>query len=49
MLHEAGWGNLATLLAEACEVGRRLPWDVEWGFSNYLACEVLTHWVTQCT
>ncbi|AKJ06223.1 transposase zinc-binding domain-containing protein [Archangium gephyra] len=43
MLYEAVRENLATLLAEASEVGRGLPRYVEGDFARYLECGVLAH------
>ncbi len=43
MLYEAVRDNLATLLAEASEVGRGLPRYVERDFAKYLECGVLAH------
>ena len=43
MLYEAVRDNLATLLAEASEVGRGLPRYVERDFARYLECGVLAH------
>ena len=43
VLYEAGKDNLATLLAEAGELGRGLPRYVERDFARYLACGVLAH------
>ena len=42
-MYEAVRENLATLVAEAAEVGRGLPRYVEKDFSNYLECGVLAH------
>jgi hypothetical protein len=43
VLYEAVRDNLATLLAEASEVGRGLPRYVERDFTRYLECGVLAH------
>ncbi|WP_426754776.1 transposase zinc-binding domain-containing protein [Myxococcus sp. Y35] len=43
VLYEAERDNLATLLAEANEVGRGLPRYVERDFARYLECGVLAH------
>ena len=43
VLYEAVRENLATLLAEASEVGRGLPRYVERDFAKYLDCGVLAH------
>ncbi|MCY1021238.1 FHA domain-containing protein [Pyxidicoccus sp. MSG2] len=43
MLYEAVKDYLATLLAEASEVGRGLPRYVERDFARYLECGVLAH------
>ncbi|WP_349257906.1 transposase zinc-binding domain-containing protein [Archangium sp.] len=43
VLYEAVRENLATLLAEASEVGRGLPRYVEQDFARYLECGVLAH------
>ena len=43
VLYEAVRENLATLLAEASEVGRGLPRYVERDFARYLECGVLAH------
>ncbi|REG19069.1 transposase-like zinc-binding protein [Archangium gephyra] len=43
MLYAAVRDNLATLLAEASELGRGLPRYVERDFARYLECGVLTH------
>ena len=43
VLYEAVRDNLATLLAEASEVGRGLPRYVERDFAKYLECGVLAH------
>ncbi|HEY0096923.1 MAG TPA: transposase zinc-binding domain-containing protein, partial [Archangium sp.] len=43
VLYEAVRDNLATLLAEASEVGRGLPRYVERDFARYLECGVLAH------
>ncbi|WP_147441770.1 transposase zinc-binding domain-containing protein [Corallococcus exercitus] len=43
MLYEAVRENLATLLAEASDVGRGLPRYVERDFASYLECGVLVH------
>jgi len=43
VLYEAVRDNLATLLAEANEVGRGLPRYVERDFARYLECGVLAH------
>jgi hypothetical protein len=43
VLYEAVSDNLATLLAEAGEVGRGLPRYVERDFTRYLECGVLAH------
>jgi hypothetical protein len=43
VLYEAVKDNLATLLAEASEVGRGLPRYVERDFAKYLECGVLAH------
>ncbi|WP_366816843.1 transposase zinc-binding domain-containing protein [Myxococcus xanthus] len=43
VLYEAVRENLATLLAEASDVGRGLPRYVERDFSRYLECGVLVH------
>jgi hypothetical protein len=42
-LYAAVRDNLATLLAEASELGRGLPRYVERDFARYLECGVLTH------
>jgi hypothetical protein len=42
-LYAAVRDNLATLLAEASELGRGLPWYVERDFAQYLECGVLAH------
>ena len=43
VLYEAVRDNLATLLAEASEVGRGLPRYVERDFARYLECGVLAY------
>jgi hypothetical protein len=43
VLYEAVRDNLATLLAEASEVGRGLPRYVDRDFAKYLECGVLAH------
>ncbi|WP_222595369.1 transposase, partial [Corallococcus exiguus] len=43
VLYEAVRENLATLLAEASDVGRGLPRYVERDFARYLECGVLVH------
>ncbi|QRK07344.1 transposase [Archangium violaceum] len=43
VLYEAVRDNLATLLAEASEVGRGMPRYVERDFARYLECGVLAH------
>ncbi|WP_224249969.1 transposase [Hyalangium gracile] len=43
MLYEAVRDHLATLLAEASEMGRGLPRYVERDFAKYLECGVLAH------
>ena len=43
MLYEAVRENLATLLAEASDVGRGVPRYVERDFARYLECGVLAH------
>ncbi|PTL75326.1 hypothetical protein DAT35_55100 [Vitiosangium sp. GDMCC 1.1324] len=42
-MYEAVRDHLATLLAEASEVGRGLPRYVERDFARYLECGVLAH------
>jgi len=43
VLYAAVRDNLATLLAEASELGRGLPRYVERDFARYLECGVLAH------
>ena len=43
MLYAAVRDNLASLLAEASELGRGLPRYVERDFARYLECGVLAH------
>ncbi len=43
VLYAAVRDNLATLLAEASELGRDLPRYVERDFAKYLECGVLAH------
>ncbi|NOK36943.1 hypothetical protein HMI49_27420 [Corallococcus exercitus] len=43
VLYEAVRENLATLLAEASDVGRGLPRNVERDLARYLECGVLVH------
>ena len=43
VLYEAVKDNLATLLAEASEVGRGLPRYVERDFARYLECAATEH------
>jgi hypothetical protein len=48
VLYAAVRDNLATLLAEAGELGRRLPRYVERDFAKYLECGVLAHGFARC-